>query len=72
MAYGPVNTFQMNQYAIACTETKQAALVDCGAATQAELDAFLQWISQGDYTLSAVFQTHAHLDHVAGIRPVAS
>ena len=67
MASGPVNAFQMNQYVIACTETKQAALVDCGASTQQELDAFLGWISEKDYTLSAVFQTHAHLDHVAGL-----
>ena len=67
MAYGPVNAFQMNQYAIACTETKQAAFIDCGASTQQELDAFLKWIQDKNYQLKAVWQTHAHLDHVAGL-----
>ena len=41
--------------------------MDCGASTQNELNAFLNWISEKDYTLSAIFQTHAHLDHVAGL-----
>jgi len=67
MAYGPVNGFQMNQYVLACTETRQAVLIDCGASTQKELDGFLQWMTDRDYTLTAVWQTHAHLDHVAGL-----
>eukprot|EP00546_Thalassionema_frauenfeldii_P003214 CAMPEP_0178937762 /NCGR_PEP_ID=MMETSP0786-20121207/25948_1 /TAXON_ID=186022 /ORGANISM="Thalassionema frauenfeldii, Strain CCMP 1798" /LENGTH=249 /DNA_ID=CAMNT_0020616391 /DNA_START=193 /DNA_END=943 /DNA_ORIENTATION=+ len=32
-----------------------------------ELDGFLQWMTDRDYTLTAVWQTHAHLDHVAGL-----
>lgn len=67
MACGPVNAFQMNQYVIACTETKKAAIVDCGASTQNDLDAFLKWMDEKQYELTAVWQTHAHLDHVAGL-----
>jgi hydroxyacylglutathione hydrolase len=67
MAYGPVNAFQMNQYVIACTATRQAAIIDCGASSLRELDGFLKWINDKNYELSAVWQTHAHLDHVAGL-----
>ena len=67
MAYSPVNPFQMNQYVIACTRTRQAAIIDCGASTSQELNAFLTWISDSHYKLSAIWQTHAHLDHIAGL-----
>jgi hydroxyacylglutathione hydrolase len=67
MAYGPVNAFQMNQYVIACTNTKQAAIIDCGASSLRELDPFLKWIDDKNYHLTAVWQTHAHLDHIAGL-----
>lgn len=67
MAYGPVNAFQMNQYVIACTAKGEAAIVDCGATKRAELDSFLQWIETKNYKLTAVWQTHAHLDHIAGL-----
>lgn len=72
MAQGPVNPFQMNQHVIACTATRQAAIVDCGATTPQELDAFLKWITDQNYTLTAVWQTHAHLDHVAGLGMLTS
>lgn len=72
MAYAAVNPFQMNQYAIACTATRQAALVDCGASSKQELDGFLKWISDHNYTLTAVWQTHAHLDHIAGLGMLTS
>lgn len=67
MAYAPVNDFHMNQYAIACTRTKQAAIIDCGASTMEQLGVFLHWMQEKDYQLTAVWQTHAHLDHVAGL-----
>ena len=67
MAYGPVNGFQMNQYVIACTATRHAAIVDCGASSRQELNAFLKWMTDRDYQLTAVWQTHAHLDHIAGL-----
>ena len=62
-----VNSFQMNQYVIACTATRQAVMIDCGASSQRELNVFLQWINDNSYELTAVWQTHAHLDHVAGL-----
>lgn len=67
MAYGPVNAFQMNQYVIACTATGEAAIVDCGASKRQELGSFLKWVQSKNYTLTAVWQTHAHLDHIAGL-----
>ena len=67
MAFGPVNAFQMNQYVIACTATGKAAIVDCGASKRKELNSFLGWIKKKNYTLTAVWQTHAHLDHIAGL-----
>ena len=67
MAYAPVNDFSMNQYAVACTASQQAALIDCGAATADQWQVFWQWLDDRAYTLSAVWQTHAHLDHVAGL-----
>eukprot|EP00977_Amphora_coffeiformis_P007392 scaffold1600_cov179-Amphora_coffeaeformis.AAC.7 len=69
MAYAPVNDFFMNQYAVACTASERAVLIDCGASTTEQLDGFLQWLAQPQhaYTLTAIWQTHAHLDHVAGL-----
>jgi len=67
IGFGAVNAFQMNQYAITCTQTKQAVLIDCGASSQKELDTFLEWITTRNYELKQVWQTHAHLDHVAGL-----
>ncbi len=57
----------MNQYILACTSTKQAAIVDCGASSAAELEPFLTWMDERKYSLAKVLQTHAHLDHVAGL-----
>lgn len=67
IAGGPVNQFAMNQYILACTSTKQAAIVDCGASSAAELEPFLTWMDERKYSLARVLQTHAHLDHVAGL-----
>ena len=67
IVYQAMGPFQMNQYGIACTRTGNAALIDCGATTQDELDMFMTWLQVKDYRLTAVWQTHAHLDHVAGL-----
>ena len=67
MAFAPVNDFHMNQYAVACTQTKQAAIIDCGASSSQELGVFLHWLQENNYQLTTVWQTHAHLDHVAGL-----
>mmetsp|Transcript_13271 Transcript_13271/g.22085 ORF Transcript_13271/g.22085 Transcript_13271/m.22085 type:complete len:259 (-) Transcript_13271:313-1089(-) len=67
IAGGAVNQFAMNQYILACTSTKQAAIVDCGASSKEELEQFLTWMDERKYNLVTVLQTHAHLDHVAGL-----
>ena len=67
IAGGAVNQFAMNQYILGCTSTKQAAIIDCGASSKAELDSFLAWMDERKYSLVSVLQTHGHLDHVAGL-----
>ena len=67
IAGGAVNQFAMNQYILACTSTKQSAIIDCGASSKAELEQFLTWMDERKYNLVSVLQTHGHLDHVAGL-----
>jgi glyoxylase-like metal-dependent hydrolase (beta-lactamase superfamily II) len=63
LAVGP---FQMNQYIIGCEETKEAALIDCGA-TGKELEALLKWAEGHEFKVTSVLLTHAHVDHVLGV-----
>ena len=70
IAGGAVNQFAMNQYILACTVTKHAAIIDCGASSKAELEQFLTWMDERKYNLVSVLQTHGHLDHVAGLNLV--
>jgi len=57
----------MNKYAFGCPDTKEAAIVDCGAEASHELDHFKNWLSSKGFTVTKILQTHAHLDHVLGI-----
>lgn len=63
LAVGP---FQMNQYIIGCEETKEAALIDCGA-TGKELEALLKWAEGHEFKVTSILLTHAHVDHVLGV-----
>jgi glyoxylase-like metal-dependent hydrolase (beta-lactamase superfamily II) len=62
----PNGAFQENCFVVADRETGDAALVDPGE----EADRFLQTIEGEDLTLRAVWLTHAHLDHVLGVRRI--
>jgi hypothetical protein len=62
----PVGPFQMNQYIIGCEETKEAALIDCGA-TGKELEALLSWADGHEFKVTSLLFTHAHIDHVFGL-----
>ena len=58
-----VNAFQMNQHCVICRSTNVAALVDCGDPDElwaAELE-------EHGATITQIFQTHAHIDHVLGL-----
>lgn len=57
---GPIQT---TIYVIGCRQTKHAVIVDAGA----EIDQLLEAIDEEGWTLKEVWQTHAHIDHVAGL-----
>mmetsp|Transcript_12638 Transcript_12638/g.20425 ORF Transcript_12638/g.20425 Transcript_12638/m.20425 type:complete len:254 (+) Transcript_12638:290-1051(+) len=67
IAGGAVGPLGMNQYVFVCKETKEAAIIDSGASKEAELKPFMDWIKSNDYKLTKLLQTHAHIDHVAGL-----
>lgn len=58
--------YQENCYIIADPESRDAVLIDPGEET----DLFLARISSEDFTLQAVWLTHAHIDHIVGVGSV--
>jgi len=60
--------FQENCYIIADPETLDAVIVDPGE----EEDLFLNRIGYEKLTLRAIWLTHAHLDHVLGVKRIAA
>lgn len=60
---GPIMT---NCYVVACEQTKEAVIIDGGADAHLLVDA----LEERGYELKAVWQTHAHIDHVAGLNEV--
>lgn len=63
IAFLPVGPFQQNQSMIACKNTGKAALVDCGA----DPTPFLKLAKERGFVVEKLLQTHAHIDHVAGL-----
>lgn len=63
----PVGPLQMNMYAFACSETDEAVLVDIGADTEEEFLRFKDFVDDNGFKVTALLQTHAHVDHVIGI-----
>ena len=61
---GPMDN---NSYLIADRQTKQAVAVD----PSFESDRILQAAEQRGWTLTAVWLTHAHFDHIAGVKTVS-
>ncbi len=56
---GPVNT---NSYLLLCPKTREAAIIDAPQGASAML---LKAIQQEQLTVSAIFITHSHWDHIA-------
>lgn len=59
----PVGPFAMNQYLVVCRRSGQAAIIDAGSDPQ-------PWIRRAAHenaTITAILQTHAHIDHVMGL-----
>jgi hydroxyacylglutathione hydrolase len=62
--YKPVGPFAMNSYVIGCAETRQGAVIDSGGET----DAILSRAADHELEIVKLLQTHAHIDHVAGLK----
>lgn len=58
--------FQENCYILADPDASQAVLIDPGE----EADLFLRRLETERFGLAAVWLTHAHLDHILGVRSV--
>lgn len=65
----PVGAFQMNQYLIGCKNTKEAAIIDSGEEPENYYEDCADKLS---FNISSLIQTHAHIDHVAGLKPTKS
>ena len=60
-----VNMIQENCYLV-WDETRQAVLIDSGAYFAEEQKAISDFIAAHDLTLTHLFNTHAHFDHLFG------
>ena len=52
-----------NSYVLSSDETKTAVLFDSSGAN----DKIFEYLQKEGYTLSAIFLTHGHFDHIAGL-----
>lgn len=59
----PVTVYQQNQSLVGCKRTGEAALVDCGGHPRP----FLEAAEIFGLNITGILQTHAHVDHVAGL-----
>ncbi|MFH1422090.1 MAG: MBL fold metallo-hydrolase [Planctomycetota bacterium] len=55
---------ECNVYVLACSKTKEAALIDSGGGKVNEI---LQYIEQNKLTLKKIIITHNHKDHLSGL-----
>src|SRR5262245_30691746 len=60
---GPLDN---NTYVVACSETREAAVIDVGFDPEAVVDE----IRRAELRLTLLLNTHAHYDHAAGMREV--
>jgi glyoxylase-like metal-dependent hydrolase (beta-lactamase superfamily II) len=65
-----VNPLQENTYLL-YNEEGMAAIIDPGFYTAAEHSQFTQFLTANGLQLTAIWLTHAHFDHVFGLKQVA-
>lgn len=58
-----VEPFLKNGFLLACAGTRQGILIDPGE----EVAQLLEWAQKAGIELTAIVNTHAHLDHICGI-----
>ncbi len=59
------NPFQVNTYLL-YDDSKEAIVIDPAMVEKYEQKAFETFINENNLTLKAVYNTHGHMDHVAG------
>ena len=64
------NHFEVNTYVIVDETTKQCAIVDPACEASCEDTQLLRYIEENNLTVSHILLTHAHVDHIAGLRQV--
>ena len=64
------NHFEVNSYLIVDEATKQCAIVDPACEASFEDAQLTQYIEQEQLQVTYILLTHAHVDHIAGLRQV--
>lgn len=62
------NHFEVNSYVVVDEATRQCAIVDPAAEASFEDAQLLQYIEQEQLQVTHILLTHAHVDHIAGLR----
>jgi glyoxylase-like metal-dependent hydrolase (beta-lactamase superfamily II) len=62
------NHFEVNCYVVVDEQTKQCAIVDPACEASFEDAQLTQYIEQEGLTVTHILLTHAHVDHIAGLR----
>ena len=64
------NHFEVNTYIVIDDESKMCVIVDPACETSFEDAQLLQYIEAEGLTVKHILLTHAHVDHIAGLRQV--
>ena len=64
------NHFEVNTYVVIDEQTKQCAIVDPACEASFEDAQLTQYIEQEHLQVTHILLTHAHVDHIAGLRQV--
>ena len=62
------NHYEVNCYLIVDEATRQCAIVDPAAESSFEDAKLTQYIEKQGFTVTLILLTHAHVDHIAGLR----
>jgi hydroxyacylglutathione hydrolase len=63
-----VNPFQENTYLLSDDATRQAILIDPGVYSSEEKTHLLDFVRSNKLVVKEIWLTHAHIDHVLGLR----
>ena len=66
------NHFEVNTYVVIDEQAKQCAIVDPACEASFEDSQLMQYIATEGLTPVMVLLTHAHVDHIAGLRQVCA